>query len=662
MSYFNKQFKDNERLGQNPLLPDCTVRSTFDRSHTNKTTFTSGQLIPIYFDEVLPGDTHIIDFKYLIRMSTPKVPTLDNSVIDFHFFYVPTRIIWNDWKRFMGENTSQWAQTLDISCPRIWRSGNIVQDAYWYKNQDLPNMDYRNNGYKDGDLASYLGVPTYVDFINTHSASNTLNVLPFFAYAQIWNDWYRDQNLQDEILIPKDGIKDNPAWNYVLNINSIVVEDPYNPKQGILAGFGTLPVSKLPDYFTTCLPSPQKGAPVGIKFNSMIAELPDLEVVNRNAYATQTNIGDLNLVSNWGGTGTNDEKYNKHRYQFLQKSSFDMGQQPNNENVLVGGIKGRDYLLSSGNGYWTSGFLARNMYTSNTTWAAQNTVDSRTLYHDLIVPNQNLIFNNITTGLTINDLRLAFATQQFLEKDSRGGTRYIEILRNHFGIISPDARLQRSEYIGGRRDYTNINQVINQTSTGVEQTPLGQTGAISLTAGSSNDTIVYSATEHGYIMGFVIVRPLHTYSQGIPKAFSRFHKFDYYWPEFANIGEQPVYNREIFVEPSSSIGTDPNLVADTTTFNTVFGYNEAWADYRYKLNKSSGWFSPNSPNYLSMWTYTDNYNNAPVLSEEWMKENRGNIAQTLALIEYDQFLIDCYFDVKSTRPLPVFSIPGLNRM
>lgn len=659
MSTFNRVFKDNERLATNPLTNNATFRTTFDRSHTNKTTFTSGQLIPIYFDEVLPADTHLIDFNYLIRMSTPLVPTLDNSVIDFHFFFVPNRLVWNKWKEFMGESPSSWVNNTTYRVPVVnfGRTSPGASNSYFYGTSQIPA------GYKDNDLASYLGIPSYKNFFftevyNGEIYENNISALPFRAYAKIWNDWYRDQNVQDEI-----PLLDLNDVNIAFDLATVAASgfNPYDPGQAILGGLGTLPVSKLPDYFTTCLPSTQKGDPVNIN----IGEIPQqyLEVINRNQWIPRG----TSTVKNNFNTDTyfrdSNVRYN-HVYQFLMgNNSSSNVSQPNNSAFLPGYTAlGSTSTATNLSAFETSnnthlGGAAQRVsavvgggFASVTDTANLLSANNQLYYHDLVanLPTQNL------GSVSINDLRLAFATQHFLETDARGGTRYIEIIRNHFGVISPDARLQRSEYIGGRRDYNNINQVLATTQSQNDQQFIGTTGAFSMTTGKNDRTILYSATEHGYIMGFVIIRPLHTYAQGLSKTWTRRGKFDFYWPEFANIGEQPVFKRELFL--------DNVTPASAGQFSEVFGYNEAWADYRYKKNQASGWFSPNSPNYLSAWTYTDNYNNAPTLNSQWMKENRGNIAQTLAMLEYDQFLIDLNFTVKTTRPMPAFSIPGLSRM
>ena len=302
--------------------------------------------------------------------------------------------------------------------------------------------------------------------------------------------------------------------------------DPYNPGQAILAGFGTLPVSKLPDYFTTSLPSPQKGTPVELSINSL--RLNGLaEVINRNQFFTRGTQEGQNGIDRSLFAG-NLEKRKKHVHQFLTMTNYDVGSNTNDRSFI--GINASDAATNwstfetgtnqagGGAAYRFSRGNSSLLLNSN---ADMNSSDNSLLYHDMVADMSTVEANNVRTGITINDLRLAFATQQFLEMDARGGSRYIEILRNHFGVISPDARLQRSEYIGGRRDYTDINQVVatpynNQDGLGGQQA-LGNVGAFSLTAGQNNDSIVYSATEHGYIFGFVIVRPLHTYAQGIEK-------------------------------------------------------------------------------------------------------------------------------------------------
>lgn len=729
MSSFNHVLKSNTRLGTNPLKDSITARTTFNRSSTHKTTFTPGQLIPIYFDEVLPGDVVKLDFKYLMRMAQPLVPTMDNSVIDFHFFYVPNRIVWPNWKYFMGENENEWYQDVKYIVPYVYfdpsvppsgaSTGQIGKNCYfWQQNSTSSTINIGvpkfSPGYKDWDLASYLGVPSNVIFIN-HVSNSTLqdvlepyvshiSALPFYAYAKIWNDWYRDENLQSSIYIPFL----NPTQNNEGHQNLALVPNvrfstdgsisdapdsfnPYNPGNHILKGCGTLPVSKLTDYFTTCLPSTQKGNPVTLQMSSLTIPVPSLEVINRQPF-NQNSQATQSVDRSHFYDGFNGVKSKNHMYQFLLYDYLGGVNTNNREHMLVGGtltnLGSQDVTtaISAGN-YNVNGYIGTSQIPANLTYNnGGTTIGHRTLYHDLITSPTTLISSDVNTGISINDLRLSIALQQFLENDARGGTRYIEIIRNHFGVISPDSRLQISEYLGGARRYNNISQVLNQAGQVGDQgsAQVGQLGAFSMTSGEVDNCVSLASTEHGFIFGFVIVRVLHTYGQGLEKLWTRKTRYDYFWPEFANIGEQVVYTREVVVHPVvdmlSSGSPVPQMYSD---WNRTFGYNEAWAEYRFAKNRVSGWFSPNSPNYLDAWSYTDNYSKSvgsapvstpdgeipgyygdrlPVLGNSWIRENRFNIGQTLENYGYDYFMIDLYFNAKWTRALPAYSVPGLNKI
>ncbi len=570
-------FKANEHFAMNPVSVDLK-RSTFDRSNTNKLTFDSGLLVPIFMEEVLPGDTFNIKYSYVIRMTTPLFPVMDTANLDVYFFFVPTRIVWDDFQKFMGENDNPWTtDQQEITVPRIIRTNNLT-----------------SNSYADGTLADYLGIP-----INKPLLSETegINALPFRAYAKIWNDWFRDQNTQRTIYY-STGSADSDYKN-VISTNE--TDSFYTNVQ---YGRDCAPVNKYQDYFTSCLPSPQKGDPVRLPLTGN----PD--IILKTTYSDM----DPNLKL----------KFNRNFFK------YDGG-------IFEGPQQSQNY------------FYPLVMNNPGDVRIRQESSDTGAIYNvdidHLKMPKMVADMSTVTAA-TINELRQAFQVQRLLEKDARGGTRYIEIIRSHFGVISPDARLQRSEYLGGNRQPINLEQVL-QTSSTNSTSPLGQTGAFSLTS-SKNDGFIKSFTEHGYIFGVCCVRVMHTYSYGLSRTWTRFRKYDYYWPTLANIGEQPIFKREIY---HSGYGQSTN--------NDVFGYNEAWADYRYKLNEVHGKFRPNATGTLKSWTYTDTYNNAPTLNNQWMRENKSNVAQTLAIQNQPQFIADFYFKNIATRPMPVYSIPGL---
>lgn len=680
MSHFNRVFQANELLFANPLN-SVQSRTTFDRSHTHKTSLDSGLLVPIYFDEVLPGDTHIIQMNYLARMTTPIVPIADNAVLDFTFFFVPTRILWDDWRYFMGESRDFWDSKNPPLPPQVNSDSNasnlpVENDRLWK----------RYGGYRPSDLAGYLGLPIKNIFMKDVISGSSISALPFYAYAQIWNDWFRDQNYQSPIMIPKHALASSTLHN-VLNVrvpsSGNLLEPIIDDYRAILSGFGLMSVSKLPDYFTTCLPAPQRGNTVSLPTGTIRAQ--NLEVVNRKQYRTRADTLGNNDFQDFRSNiiNTLDGRLN-HVYQFLRNQTIESNI-ANQDKYVIGAFSGSttsteiSNLQAKSAMYYNgthryggaAGYAVRpagiSYHDSTGSVNASQTTTTNggaLLYHDLVAKMPSFSLGSVN----INDLRLAFSVQQFLEIDARGGSRYIEILKNHFGVISPDARLQRAEYIGGFRDYLNVQQVLANTATPQGQ-HVGDLGAYSLTAGSMSESVVYSATEHGYIMGFVTVRVMHTYGQGIDKVWNRRSRYDYYFPVFDNLGEMPVYKKEIAVKNDVTNLTNDEMYDYVTE---VFGYNEAWAEYRWAKNKVTGAFNPNSVSssnktpYLSAWSFTDNYSQQPTLNSNWIKENKSNIEQTLAVdsakFGINQFLFDFFFDVKSTRPMSMFSIPGLTRM
>lgn len=527
-------------------------RSTFNRSTQHKTTFNAGQLIPIYVDEVLPGDTFKIETSSVIRMSTPIHPTMDNANLDIYYFFVPARIVWEHWKELNGENnTTAWEQTTEYEVPQITAP---------------------TGGWEKGTIMDYMGIPTKVQNIS-------VNHLPIRAYVKIWNDWFRDQNVQDPaFLTNEDATTDGSNGN---------VYQSDAQKGGM-----PLPVNKYHDYFTSALPAPQKGPAVLLPLGN---EAPVHSVIDN--VPTTTNIGQMSEMK-IRETITKDEPTG-------------------------------NYLLAQSYG---------RLAPSNTgaTIPSGARYEPANLWADLTQ----------ATAATVNELRQAFQIQKLYEKDARGGTRYIEVIKSHFGVTSPDARQQRPEYLGGNRIPININQVL-QTSSTDTTSPQGNTAAFSLT-GNTNDSFTKSFTEHGYIIGLACVRTEHTYQQGIERMWNRKRRFDFYWPALANIGEQAILNQEIYAQ-------------GTTADTEAFGYQEAWAEYRYKPSRVSGAFRSNYDQSLDVWHYADYYTSLPILSDTWMRETKANIDRTLAVSSEveDQFIADFYFKIINTRPMPIYSIPGL---
>lgn len=526
---------------QNPQVG--VSRSRFKRNSDNKTTFNTGDLIPVYLDEVLPGDTHQLDVACVMRMATPIFPVMDNAFCDFYFFFVPNRLLWEHWKEFMGENKeTAWTPKTEYSVPQVTAP---------------------TGGWEEGTLADYLGLPTKVEGIS-------VSALPGRAYGLIYNEWFRNQNVTQPTLVEvTDATTTGKNDGSATNDSAITLAKP-------------LKAAKVFDYYTGALPEPQKGEPV---------TLPLGGVAETHLYKTE----DLKeRVNDSGGT-----------YGFLGQTIF--GDRPytmfDHEKTI--GIP-----------------------------KVENTAQESFLGADL---------SNVTAA-TINQLRQAFQIQKLLEKDARGGTRYREVLREHFGVISPDSRMQIPEYLGGYRLPINVSQVI-QTSSSDDTSPLGNTAALSVTT-MNKPMFTKSFTEHGFIMGLAVVRTDQTYQQGIERMWSRKGRYDYYWPVLANIGEQAILNKEIYAQGNAKD-------------NEAFGYQEAWADYRYKPNKVTGLFRSNAQQSLDAWHYAQDYDKLPTLSTTWMEQGEAEMKRTLAVQSQPDFIADFYFMNKTTRCMPVYSIPGL---
>lgn len=553
------------------LLPRVDIqRSRFDRSASLKTSFNAGNIVPFFLEEVLPGDTFNVKTSRVVRMQTLLTPMMDNVYLDTYYFFVPNRLVWDHWKEFCGENTeSAWIPETEYSIPQITAP---------------------DGGWNVGTLADYFGVPTGVSGLS-------VSALPFRAYALIMNEWFRDENLQDPLVVPTD---DSTVAG--VNTGTFVTD----------VAKGGLPyiACKYHDYFTSALPAPQKGPDVAIPVASAAT-----------AYVYPASKLNPDLAA---------------RFNDLQwvDSSGNLVSVPNN-------YRG---MLSTGFRFNSSG----NAYTDSTRYFNDAVTGSSSPGTSVIPGNLVADFSGTSQAATINQLRLAFQIQKFYEKQARGGSRYTEVVRSFFGVTSPDARLQRPEYLGGNRTPINVNQVIQQSGTGESvNTPQGTVVGMSLTTDSHSD-FTKSFTEHGFIIGVMVARYDHTYQQGLNRLWSRKDKFDYYWPVFANIGEQAIKNKEIYAQGNS-------------TDDEVFGYQEAWAEYRYKPNQVTGEMRSQYAQSLDVWHLADDYSKLPSLSAEWIQEDGKTIDRVLAVSSdlANQFFADIYVKNYCTRPMPMYSIPGL---
>lgn len=542
----------------NPTRIDIS-RSTFDRSSSLKTSFNAGDIVPFYVDEVLPGDTFNVKTSKVVRLQTMLTPVMDNIYLDTYFFFVPNRIVWSHWKEFNGENTeSAW----------------IPQTEY-----EVPQIQSPEGGWQVGTIADYFGLPTGV-------ANLSVNALPFRAYALIMNEWFRDENLQDPLVVPVDD-----ATVTGVNTDTFVTDVAKGGKPYIAA--------KYHDYFTSCLPSPQKGPDVTIPVG---ASAP----VVGNGYV----LGVANKSGNLGG-------------------------------LYSGSAEGISFTDGYGIKVVDAPVVAKNNFGGLLGVPTADQLGQHPEYSGLMADL------SLVSGATINQLRMAFQIQKLYERDARGGTRYIEILKSHFGVTSPDARLQRPEYLGGNRVPINVNQIVQQSATEEGTTPQGTPVGLSLTTDTNSD-FTKSFTEHGFVIGVMVARYDHTYQQGVERMWSRKDRFDYYWPVFANIGEQAVKNKEIYAQ-------------GTAQDDEVFGYQEAWADYRYKPNRVTGEMRSTYAQSLDIWHLGDDYSALPSLSADWIREDKANIDRVLAVQSSvsNQFFCDIYVKNKTTRPMPMYSIPGL---
>ena len=559
-------------------LPSVAIeRSKMPVNTNHKTTFDAGKLIPVFVDEILPGSTYSLDVSSIVRMATPIFPVMDDAKLDLYWFFVPNRLVWEHWQEFCGENnTTYWEQPIEY---------------------EVPQLAAPEGGWTEGTLADYFRIPTKVDGF-------TVNALPFRAYAKIWNDWFRDENLKQPCDIALDETQQTGVntGNYITDVQ--------------LGGLPA-PVAKFHDFYTSCLPSPQKGQAAGFDLGATFGGTYPVYGNGKSVgfYGVKDGTSDLvDFGLYWTGSA-----FGSQTRMYDQDVGVNPGTVPGNVNPDSG--KSLGIVLSGESGM------------------------------QVTIPEQT-----IGGQITINELREAFAVQRFLELQARAGSRYVEILRSSFGVISDDARLQRSEYLGGARVDIQMDSVVqtSNSNTSAGTTPQGNVAGYSSTGVRRDAGFTHSFVEHGYLFCLACVRNVNTYQQGLMEMWQRKSKLDFYWPTFAHIGEQPVKNKTIFLQSDTVVDADGDIVNDQT-----FGFQEAWASYRYKPSGVSGLMRSNATGTLDSWHYADYYNALPTLSSGWIDSDKANINRTLAVQDENQFIADFNFSGSQVLPMPTYSVPGL---
>lgn len=542
--------------GPSVSIPRCSLR----RPSSYKTTFSEGALIPFFVDEVIPGDTFVLDQSVIARLATPLVPFMDNLYIDCQFFFVPYRLVWQNWEKMHGAQDNPGDST-DYTAPQI-----------------ISGL----KGCSVGSIYDYMGIRPGVRW-----STGDVNVFPFRAYNLIWNEWYRDENLQNSITVKTDDSDDQ------------------------MESYSLLPRGKRKDYFTGCLPWPQKGPELTLPLSG------DVPVIGTgNALGLSRAAGKTNLLL--------DDRSSAGAHSLAMSTD-------------------RTSTASVG----TAGTYYNHSSTSSTPATVGVTTDPAL--------SGLKALTSLASSSSINELRQAFQLQRLLERDALGGTRYVELLATHFGVRSPDARLQRPELLGS---YTvpiqlhTVPQTGGSEESGTVKTPQANLSAYGM-AVSMRRSFAKSFVEFGCVIGLCSVRSDLTYQQGIPRMFSRKSRFDWYYPVLGHLGPQAVLNKEIFAQGQGVVDSDGVLVDDK-----AFGYQERWAEYKYGVSKVTGELRSDYAQSLDFWHLAQKFDSLPTLSGTFI-EDHPPIDRVSAVVDAPHFILDVYNDLKCVRPMSLYSTPGL---